>query len=160
MKRRRQFQHTAARRRLELRQRYAAQFGGSFNTQPPEGGWVAEPRISALSRAFQHTAARRRLAPLPQACFLNFWVSTHSRPKAAGVGGFPSGLFVLVSTHSRPKAAGAWPESYKLSCRFQHTAARRRLEPAPFLNRAGNLVSTHSRPKAAGFRLVSSFLRG
>ena len=33
---------------------------------------------------------------------------------------------------------------------FQHTAARRRLDWALFLNALGLLVSTHSRPKAAG----------
>nr|DAQ97071.1 MAG TPA: hypothetical protein [Herelleviridae sp.] len=34
--------------------------------------------------------------------------------------------------------------------KFQHTAARRRLESLPFNERIGELVSTHSRPKAAG----------
>ena len=33
-------------------------------------------------------------------------VSTHSRPKAAGVNGFLFFVDILVSTHSRPKAAG------------------------------------------------------
>ena len=36
-------------------------------------------------------------------------VSTHSRPKAAGIGdGKRGGVAVEVSTHSRPKAAGIW----------------------------------------------------
>ena len=54
------FQHTAARRRLDpfFRQ---IQTHCSFNTQPPEGGWLD-------------------LSFLP----LNRIVSTHSRPKAAG----------------------------------------------------------------------------
>ena len=75
------FQHTAARRRLNRLQSWAAtKFG--FNTQPPEGGCAA-PRylrvvvgVSTHSRpkaavprqgicvwlsGFQHTAARRRL---------------------------------------------------------------------------------------------------
>ena len=56
----------------------------SFNTQPPEGGWVL-----------------RNVFPI-----VTLIVSTHSRPKAAGM------LRLLrqkgmVSTHSRPKAAGA-----------------------------------------------------
>ena len=78
------FQHTAARRRLdalaELRH-----YPIGFNTQPPEGGWVAVSAMSAPVMAigfntqppeggwqkgntchkrlflFQHTAARRRL---------------------------------------------------------------------------------------------------
>ena len=33
----------------------------SFNTQPPEGGWV-ELSESEIAILFQHTAARRRLA--------------------------------------------------------------------------------------------------
>ena len=57
-----------------------------------------------------------------------------------------------VSTHSRPKAAGA--NTYRLSINhlFQHTAARRRLEPFYFRRVADGAVSTHSRPKAAGHR--------
>ena len=53
-----------------------------------------------------------------------------------------------VSTHSRPKAAG-FPAACTLPCRrFQHTAARRRLQ---FRGQPRLLlpVSTHSRPKAA-----------
>ena len=34
-------------------------------------------------------------------------VSTHSRPKAAGLSDIAKGAMVEVSTHSRPKAAGA-----------------------------------------------------
>ena len=33
-----------------------------FNTQPPEGGWGVYGALSAVSGLFQHTAARRRLA--------------------------------------------------------------------------------------------------
>ena len=33
-------------------------------------------------------------------------VSTHSRPKAAGIVLLPSPPYITVSTHSRPKAAG------------------------------------------------------
>ena len=57
-------------------------------------------------------------------------VSTHSRPKAAGEANTAAGIFSRVSTHSRPKAAGLrqFFFAYQL-LRFQHTAARRRLEP-------------------------------
>ncbi len=34
------FQHTAARRRLEQYVLIGVGVGGSFNTQPPEGGWT------------------------------------------------------------------------------------------------------------------------
>ena len=55
------FQHTAARRRLELPTSTANAYM-SFNTQPPEGGWEAD---NGLKNPMQ--------------------VSTHSRPKAAGI---------------------------------------------------------------------------
>ena len=58
-------------------------------------------------------------------------VSTHSRPKAAGKDKIDCALIKDVSTHSRPKAAGC----------IRHFAQ-------PF-----NAVSTHSRPKAAGLWL-------
>ena len=56
-------------------------------------------------------------------------VSTHSRPKAAGDYTAGGRLGVTVSTHSRPKAAGRSIRTAKSSRRFQHTAARRRLDP-------------------------------
>ena len=40
----RKFQHTAARRRLGSSFRCILDFGGSFNTQPPEGGWAHRGR--------------------------------------------------------------------------------------------------------------------
>ena len=127
------FQHTAARRRLADAHKGGRYVFVSFNTQPPEGGWGLPP--SQLSRFFH--------------------VSTHSRPKAAGVAVILDGV---------PKA-------------FQHTAARRRL----VVNRVAacrvihsfntqppeggwrlrlqlfckHVVSTHSRPKAAGAPLKS-----
>ena len=100
------FQHTAARRRLRLYQRFGGQ-DGRFNTQPPEGGWQASsPWRVVVSR-----------------------VSTHSRPKAAEEEEADYRADNPVSTHSRPKAA-AVPQ-FGLLCRslFQHTAARRRLAP-------------------------------
>ena len=77
------FQHTAARRRLAHRLR-ANLKAVCFNTQPPEGGWHCRATSDA------------------QQC-----VSTHSRPKAAGL--------------DTLKIKGE-------SAMFQHTAARRRLE--------------------------------
>ena len=56
------FQHTAARRRLGRSRQIVRQFG-RFNTQPPEGGWVGMISLRVGARV----------------------VSTHSRPKAAGL---------------------------------------------------------------------------
>ena len=120
------FQHTAARRRLDD---VFAVLGhvGSFNTQPPEGGWADAPTLQPHSDGFntqppeggwaptdptqfvpawfQHTAARRRLGVRYCCTLSRFSVSTHSRPKAAGINDF----FLLIAK------------------KFQHTAARRRL---------------------------------
>ena len=54
-------------------------------------------------------------------------VSTHSRPKAAGLSISLIADPCEVSTHSRPKAAGAQDGYYLRPDEFQHTAARRRL---------------------------------
>ena len=56
---------------------------------------------------FQLTAARRRLVGLPMSLSIMFDVSTHSRPKAAGLNGLAIVFIWVVSTRSRPKAAGA-----------------------------------------------------
>ena len=100
------FQHTAARRRLVPHVNLGALRQQGFNTQPPEGGWTmtrqsqahppqfqhtaarrrleSKPRHTAANAKFQHTAARRRLACLAAAVLIKGYVSTHSRPKAAG----------------------------------------------------------------------------
>ena len=54
-----------------------------------------------------------------------------------------------VSTHSRPKAAATNTSSHFPIKGFQHTAARRRLQPQNLERLGGHHVSTHSRPKAA-----------
>ena len=99
------FQHTAARRRLERqpnalmgRKSFNTQppEGGwldvndrlgievRFNTQPPEGGWTGRPFSRVICQEFQHTAARRRLVQVSDFSPRLANVSTHSRPKAAG----------------------------------------------------------------------------
>ena len=56
----------------------------SFNSQPPEGGWLMRWCRLVKCRLFQLTAARRRLACAFQHGQSSGLVSTHSRPKAAG----------------------------------------------------------------------------
>ena len=77
---------------------------------------------------FQLTAARRRLAISSVTLKIGRLVSTHSRPKAAGLAQYAAHECEDVSTHSRPKAAGT-------------------VRTLPYAHMA---VSTHSRPKAAG----------
>ena len=55
------FQHTAARRRLAAAPINDIMNIGSFNTQPPEGGWRTSRGAYSCNVKFQHTAARRRL---------------------------------------------------------------------------------------------------
>ena len=57
--------------------------GGRFNTQPPEGGCMRLRSLLSYSTLFQHTAARRRLRHPGARLGKRFFVSTHSRPKAA-----------------------------------------------------------------------------
>ena len=77
---------------------------------------------------FQHTAARRRLGKLGGVSKKDHEVSTHSRPKAAGLIRLIPVFCSNVSTHSRPKAAGLAAEMACMALEgFQHTAARRRL---------------------------------
>ena len=78
-----EFQHTAARRRLE-------------DVVP----------LDIQTALFQHTAARRRLVRYRNTALKRSSVSTHSRPKAAGSVHLMTYVRFAVSTHSRPKAAG------------------------------------------------------
>ena len=101
------FQHTAARRRLADTLKPLS-VNGSFNTQPPEGGWVNAQDMD-LNQII---------------------VSTHSRPKAAGVARVQAGGSVQ-SFNTQPPEGGWLAEAEKLVNRIR--------------------VSTHSRPKAAGW---------
>ena len=147
------FQHTAARRRLA----------------PPK-------RQAAATMRFQHTAARRRLG-LYQSIYLIILCFNTQPPE----GGWETlkcrGYQRHVSTHSRPKAAGITSVLLPIKPLFQHTAARRQLEcdagrrgvvagfntqPPEGSWRCNSRrswrwrVSTHGRPKAAGFWIPPS----
>ena len=120
-----------------------------FNSQPPEGGWIRAGGISAEQ-----------------------FVSTHSRPKAAGrrtLKRHTQWMFQLTAARRRLESQRFQPRVGYLV--FQLTAARRRLaglcthasvhngfnsQPPEggwagyFFERNEAIVSTHSRPKAAG----------
>ena len=101
---------------------------GSFNSQPPEGGWQHPPKL-------RRPIARFNSQP-PEGGWLKppFYWSNQSRfnsqpPEGGWLHEYPfRDLPYGVSTHSRPKAAGFYSSSFNL----------------------GDYVSTHSRPKAAG----------
>ena len=102
-------------------------------------------------------------------------VSTHSRPKAAGRSAGSKTPELIVSTHSRPKAAGFGcirlslplprfntqpPEGGwfyfrgvpSIHFRFQHTAARRRLESCISLI-LQSLVGFNTQPPEGGWKI-------
>ena len=77
---------------------------------------------------FQHTAARRRLASSIGVDAIDPYVSTHSRPKAAGyhTRGRCGRLGKFQHTAARRRLAET-AKSKLIEMAFQHTAARRRL---------------------------------
>ena len=102
-----EFQHTAARRRLqEIEQMPEKHFQVSTHSRPKAA--ACGSKIDTKHFKFQHTAARRRLLPAENMLHLAFKVSTHSRPKAAAFEWFEHSNLYEVSTHSRPKAAAPY----------------------------------------------------
>ena len=143
------FQHTAARRRLAYPLGMLFDELG-FNTQPPEGGWQGFDVARLHQRGFNTQPPEGGWGC--QCCKATMRVvSTHSRPKAAGIG--RGNADRLPRRFNTQPPEGGWP-SWVVVVRtqkvFQHTAARRRLglnlKPIWF----SEIVSTHSRPKAAG----------
>ena len=104
-KRKKEFQHTAARRRLD--------------------------KHICIVHICIHVSTHSRPKAAGCSCYSSqgsaIKVSTHSRPKAAGIITFTRHHWALVSTHSRPKAAGTTFNAPACLFLFQHTAARRRL---------------------------------
>ena len=78
----------------------------SFNTQPPEGGWTNTVTTAATIARFNTQPPEGGWGSKGNGCDENGEVSTHSRPKAAGLLLERGSLIEGVSTHSRPKAAG------------------------------------------------------
>ena len=106
----------------------------SFNTQPPEGGWLDCSDVAALKNRFQHTAARRRLDS----------------------GAMDSPILARFQHTAARRRLGAGLPIDGTEQWFQHTAARRRLVQVVSPHDDVGSVSTHSRPKAAGFGVEST----
>ena len=152
-----------------------------FNSQPPEGGWLEMIAHKIARILFQLTAARRRLDGRRAGLSREDKVSTHSRPKAAGIlgvvgaheptcfnsqppeGGWgsPAQIDSVSSwfqlTAARRRLDGVLPASVILR-KFQLTAARRRLGVKMLRGLSASAVSTHSRPKAAGGSKVPDYV--
>ena len=98
-----------------------------FNSQPPEGGWVADAHGAEPAVEFQLTAARRRLGfeLYPYQAVGQFQLTAARR--RLGKARQLYRQMEKVSTHSRPKAAGRGRYRAASLKMFQLTAARRRL---------------------------------
>ena len=80
----------------------------SFNTQPPEGGWILRPVPSTFDIVFQHTATRRWLGGVREAERGGKREFQHTATRRWLVKGTDlTAEFLNVSTHSHPKVAGA-----------------------------------------------------
>ncbi len=125
--------------------------GGSFNTQPPEGGWPRWSRLRCFLILFQHTAARRRLAAIVYGVtalvpfqhtaarrrleLFSFLINTgkfsfNTQPPEGGWGSNRHLLRTGGSFNTQPPEGG-WTHKTHITHknhRFQHTAARRRLD--------------------------------
>ena len=147
----------------------------SFNTQPPEGGWLfwsdlgagwddvsthSRPKAAGSisgqrnvsERAFQHTAARRRLGTIWRNVGKVIDVSTHSRPKAAGQA--KAAAFKSISGFNTQPPEGGWLQQslpiIPWMGGFQHTAARRRLVHVPAKVQA-RFVGFNTQPPEGGW---------
>ena len=78
----------------------------SFNTQPPEGGWLIFRLVKFADKAGFNTQPPEGGWESVLSAISSVSVSTHSRPKAAGLVEMSERVRDGVSTHSRPKAAG------------------------------------------------------
>ena len=120
------FQLTAARRRLAAKEYVYSKVGG-FNSQPPEGGWHEHQLLQVQG-----------------------YVSTHSRPKAAGKPSWRN-RSVICCFNSQPPEGG-----WLMRCQGRSPNRRFNSQPpeggwcVPSSLPQFGLVSTHSRPKAAG----------
>ena len=145
------FQHTAARRRLGRAEVLRTREHSCFNTQPPEGGWVYRLQLSATACRFQHTAARRRLGTATGSTICAPKFQHTAARRRLGHCHRHFGCLLAVSTHSRPKAAGLTPipQSLPLGC-FNTQPPEGGWVICPYIPQSYQAVSTHSRPKAAG----------
>ena len=122
----------------------------SFNTQPPEGGWVLKPSGVLIFKWFQHTAARRRLGwPIYIQPTHKRFQHTAARRRLVFTTTKSTAGCLFQHTAARRRLARSSSQAIG-SESFQHTAARRRLAEQAVKPVFQFEVSTHSRPKAAG----------
>ena len=90
----------------------------SFNTQPPEGGWIYGSRLSVGRGCFNTQPPEGGWVSDPVYGEQGRYVSTHSRPKAAGVFGYFCTHFLQRFNTQPPE--GGWlnepPNVHKTEC--------------------------------------------
>ena len=103
-----------------------------FNTQPPEGGWLIAYLFLCLCNS----------------------VSTHSRPKAAGLGFSDDDLEVIEFQHTAARRRlGLKRRHHRMAARSFNTQPPEGGWQVRHSHESCRIsVSTHSRPKAAGTR--------
>ena len=135
-----------------------------FNTQPPEGGWTKSVTSLARLPSFNTQPPEGGWGQVKRIGVVPIYVSTHSRPKAAGPAITSFCGSSAVSTHSRPKAAGYRTAKMNPCFLSFNTQPPEGGWACLVLVIVGSdNVSTHSRPKAAGYapilaaRLITGF---
>ena len=106
----------------------------SFNTQPPEGGWILLKVLRTFQKLFQHTAARRRLG---------------------GVLEYLRRVKGFQHTAARRRLARPTPTRL-IGMKFQHTAARRRLDDSGI--DVLQIVSFNTQPPEGGWYFSARFI--
>ena len=121
-----------------------------FNTQPPEGGWHSQHHNAALHKGFNTQPPEGGWDCRDSTSFYTRRFNT--QPPEGGWIRCCRVRCVTRSFNTQPPEGG-WCLQ-RPCCQsadwFQHTAARRRLDPTNLKFWFGVVVSTHSRPKAAG----------
>ena len=98
----------------------------SFNTQPPEGGWAKRQQTPHAQKSFNTQPPEGGWADARDFCQKRK-VSTHSRPKAAGIQRQDLPKFAVFQHTAARRRLALAIFSVSIMRVFQHTAARRRL---------------------------------
>ena len=122
----------------------------SFNTQPPEGGWMQAQTLISNPCGFNTQPPEGGWGSLFASIGLLSCFNTQP-PE----GGWLNNEYARLRLHRFQHTAARRRLGQKafvilVHQRFQHTAARRRLAHETCIGKFNNIVSTHSRPKAAG----------
>ena len=92
-----------------------------FNTQPPEGGWLLLAKFKLINQSFNTQPPEGGWNPENEWKVEPFFVSTHSRPKAAGASLkslAPSGFAAPISLSSQEKREREYNTAFSVTPAF------------------------------------------